>query len=161
MKVLIANPPAYLWDPCRHFVQAGSRWSFTLDIPKGDTREHYLPYPFFLGYSSSLLTRDTDSEVKAVDLCALDLDEGDFISMVESYSPDILVMETPTVSFSLVGRLIKEAKERVNCKVVIAGSHATALAADILRDHPAIDFCLLGEYEFTLKDHQNYIMTLR
>jgi len=152
MKILIANPPAYLWDSSRHFIQAGSRWSFTLNIPKGDTHEHYLPYPFYLGYSSALLKRDTNSSVKAIDFCALDQDEEDFVSAVELHSPDMLVMEVPTISFPLITSLLSRIKEKVGCKIAVAGSHATALAEDILRSHPPIDFCLIGEYEFTLKD---------
>lgn len=161
MRVLIANPPAYIKDHSRHLVQAGSRWSFSIKIPKGSCKDHYLPYPFFLGYSSALLKRDTDVNVRAVDACALDFDENDFIYYVKSHEPDVLVMEVPTISFPLVMDLVKEIKEKIGCRIVIAGSHATALAEDIMKKYPFIDYCLLGEYEITLKDLVKHVLTAK
>lgn len=122
-------------------------------IPKRKKiEEHYLPYPFFLGYSSALLKRDLDVKVNAIDACALDFDEKDFISYVASYKPDILVMEVPTISFPLVMDLVKEAKDNIDCKIVIAGSHVTALAKETIETYRFIDCCLLGEYEITLEE---------
>lgn len=124
-----------------------------MQIPKGSgCKDHYLPYPFFLGYSSALLKRDLNVEVNAVDACALDFDEKDFMSYVASYKPDILVMEVPTISSPLVMNLVKEVKDNVDCKIVIAGTHVTALVKEVIEKYRFIDFCLLGEYEITLKE---------
>lgn len=156
MKVLIANPPAYIGDYDRHFVQAGSRWSFTMRISKDSgCNEHYLPYPFFLGYSSALLKRTFD--VKAIDACALDFDEREFIQYVVAHDPDVLVLEVPTVSFPLVMEVIREIKEDIRCKVVLAGSHVTALAKEVMDKYAFIDYCLLGEYELTLKELMEHL----
>lgn len=124
-----------------------------MHIPKEKKcKEHYLPYPFFLGYSSALLKRDLDIYVKAVDACALDFDEKDFANYVRSYKPDVFVLEVPTISFPLVMDLIRELKEDIDFKVIIAGTHVTALAKDVMGKYPFIDYCLLGEYELTLKE---------
>jgi radical SAM superfamily enzyme YgiQ (UPF0313 family) len=153
MKVLIANPPAYIRDSNRHFIQAGSRWSFSTQIPKNsECKDHYLPYPFFLGYSSALLKRDLDVKVNAIDACALDFDEKDFMSYVASYKPDILVMEVPTISFPLVMNIAKEIKDNLDCKIVIAGSHVTASVKETMKKYRFIDYCLLGEYEISLEE---------
>lgn len=153
MKVLIANPPAYITDLNRHFIQAGSRWSFSGAMPKDKCKEHYLPYPFFIGYSSALLKRDVpEVETRAVDACALDFDEREFIVYVQEYAPDILIVEIPTISFSLMMGVLKEIKETVGCAIAIAGGHATALANEVMKENKFIDYCLLGEYETSLKE---------
>lgn len=158
MRVLVANPPAYLYDNTRHFIQAGSRWSFSLRIPKGRQVEHYLPYPFLLGYTSSLLKRDTEAEVKALDACALDFDEKDFINYVASFSPDLLIIEVPTVSFPLVMSVLESIKERVGCEIAVAGAHATALVNDVMSEYAFIDYVLLGEYEITARELVNVLI---
>lgn len=156
MKILIANPPAYIKNHNRHFVQAGSRWSFTMPISKKNgCREHYLPYPFFLGYSTALLKGNFD--VKAIDACALDFDERDFLEYVTAYNPDVLMLEVPTVSFPLVMEIIREVKEAVECKIVLAGSHVTALTREVMKEYAFIDYCLLGEYELTFKELMEHL----
>lgn len=153
MKVLIANPPAYIQNYKRHFVQAGSRWSFSMRIPKDENcKDHYLPYPFFLAYSSALLKRKGDVEVKAVDGCALDFDETAFTDYIKSFKPDILVMEVPTISFPLVMEITRRLKEDMDFNVVITGTHVTALAKEVMREYSHIDYCLLGEYELPLNE---------
>lgn len=156
MKVLLANPPAYIKDYDRHFVQAGSRWSFTMRVPKDSGyKDHYLPYPFFLGYSSALLKPNFD--VKTIDACALDFDEREFVEYVVAHDPDVLVLEAPTVSFPLVMDVIQEIKENIGCEIVLAGSHVTALAKEVMEKYPFIDYCLLGEYELTLKELMEHL----
>lgn len=152
MRILVANPPAYINNYERHFIQAGSRWSFSIKIPKWRKIEHYQPYPFFLGYTSALLKRDTEAKVKAIDACALDFDEKDFINYIASYDPDLLIIEVPTVSFPLVMPLLKDVKERTGCRIAVAGSHITALTRRVMEEYSFIDFGLLGEYELTAKE---------
>lgn len=150
MKVLIANPPAYMGDHKRHFIQAGSRWAFSMFVPK-NSKEHYLPYPFGLGYSSAILKENQDCNVEGFDACALDLDSQEFVRKVESQHPDVLFMDVPTISFPLVMDMLKVLKDSVNCKIVLSGGHVTALADNVMNNYPQVDYCVLGEYEFTLK----------
>jgi len=154
MRILLANPPAYLFNPNRHFIQAGSRWSFTLPISKNSLcKSHYLPYPFFLGYSSSLLKKEFPyHKIKTIDACALDFDEKEFINYVKRFSPDILVVEIPTISFSLMMKVLETIKTEVGCLIIVAGPHVTALYNDVMKQYPFIDYCLIGEYEITLKE---------
>lgn len=154
MKILLANPPAYLFNPNRHFIQAGSRWSFTLPIPKNSLcKYHYLPYPLFLGYSSSLLKKEfPNHEIKAIDACALDFDEKEFVNYVKYFSPDVLVVEIPTISFSLMMKVLETIKTEVGCLIIVTGPHVTALYNDVMKQYPFIDYCLVGEYEITLKE---------
>jgi hypothetical protein len=40
---------------------------------------HYLPYPFFLGYSSALLKKEfPEYKIKTIDACALDMNEKNY-----------------------------------------------------------------------------------
>ncbi|MGA2785875.1 MAG: radical SAM protein [Candidatus Bathyarchaeia archaeon] len=151
MRVMLANPPAYMDDPKRHFIQSGSRWSFSLFIPK-HVKEHYQPYPFGLGYATSLLKQDPTNEVVGLDACAMDLDASEFIQSVSAFSPDILLVDVPTVSFPPTMKLLSEIKTRIGCKIVLAGGHVTALANDVLMEYPYIDYCMLGEYEQSFRD---------
>ncbi|KFM22214.1 anaerobic magnesium-protoporphyrin IX monomethyl ester cyclase protein [Marine Group I thaumarchaeote SCGC AAA799-B03] len=156
MRILLTNVPAYINDDTRHYIGAGSqRWSHSLNIPKGDkaaSEFKYLEYPFNLGYSSALLKRDTDEEIRAWDPCALDLDEKDFCDYVSSYSPDVLVVEVPTVSFPPMMEILRTLKKDVGCKLIVAGQHITGLTKDVMEKYDFIDFALLGEYELTIKE---------
>jgi hypothetical protein len=152
MNILLANPPAYLFDDKRHFIQAGSRWSFTIPIPKTSLcNTHYLPYPFFLGYSSALLKKEfPEHKIKTIDACALDMNEKEFINYVKRFSPDILVVEIPTISFSLMMKVLETIKHEVDCSIILSGPHVTALYSDVLKEYNFIDYCLISGYEFTL-----------
>lgn len=160
MKVLIANPPAYIGDHSRHFIQAGSRWSYSMQIKKkSDFKDHYLPYPFFIGYASALLKRDVDADIKAVDACALDFDDKEFVEYVKRYDPDLLVVEIPTISFPLMMNVLREIKKTTECKIACAGAHITALTNETMKKYKFIDYALLGEYEISLKELVNVLTT--
>jgi len=77
MKVVLANPPAYYDDHHRHFIQAGSRWSFSMFVSPG-MKEHYLPYPFLEGYGLSILKQNGIESV-GIDACAFDMDKKDIL----------------------------------------------------------------------------------
>lgn len=153
MKILVANPPAYIGNRNRHFIQAGSRWSHSLFISKNHSpKDHCLPYPFFIGYSSALLKRNTGHEIKAIDACAKDFDEHGFIDYVNKHNPDLLLVEVPTVSFPLVMDVLGKIKaSNPNLKIALAGDHVTALTEEIMTSYLFIDYCLVGEYEISLK----------
>lgn len=150
MKVLLANPPAYIGNNSRHFIHAGSRWPASIPIPKGACKTHFQPYPFYMGYSSSLLKRETNAKVRVIDACALDFDEGEFFNYVKSFSPDIIFFEAPTISFDLLMPVMRTIKKDIDCMVGVAGSHVTGLTHEVMKKYDFIDFCFLGEYELTL-----------
>src|SRR3989441_6843808 len=148
MKVVLANPPAYYDDHNRHFIQAGSRWSFSIFVSPG-MKEHYLPYPFLEGYGLSILKQNGIESV-GIDACAFDMDKKEFVSKIVSSKPDLLVVDIPTISFPLTIPLLGEIRRQVDCKIAVAGGHITSLASETLKQHGVIDYALLGEYEFSL-----------
>ncbi|MFQ5710332.1 MAG: B12-binding domain-containing radical SAM protein [Candidatus Geothermarchaeales archaeon] len=105
-----------------------------------------------MGYASSLLKRDTDVRVKALDAQAMDYTGRDLLSEIERFKPDLVVVEVPTVSFSLTMDLLREAKERVGCKIVVGGLHASGLPRETMENYPFLDYLLTGEYELALPD---------
>lgn len=126
MKVIIAIPPAYFSDLNRHFV-SGSRWSYSMygrKVKEGLCPSHY---PFYVGYSSALLKRDTESTIKAVDGTATDMKTREFADIIIKEKPDLLVLEVQTVSFPFVMALAKKLKNVIGCKVAIAGGHVTCM----------------------------------
>ncbi|MHA1262322.1 MAG: B12-binding domain-containing radical SAM protein [Candidatus Freyarchaeota archaeon] len=157
MRILVCNPPAYFEKfPDRHFIQAGSRWSFSFDAPKDNHKfPHYQPYPFSLAYAVSIL-RESGYDVDAFDGCALDMNEEEWLRRVEKSLPDFLVTEVPTVSFPLVMNLLKKARERYHCRIVVAGPHVTALPHEI----PEGFIGLQGEWELKMpfiSKHKSFI----
>lgn len=157
MKVLVANPPAYLWNNNRRYVQGGSRWSHSTPTPKSLIPDRikkgfypYTPYPFFLGYAASFIKDVCD--VKFMDGVVLNYDENDFIRAVREYSPDLTVVEAPTVSFELVMKLISIVKKKVGSKIAVAGIHVSSEYLDVMKSYPDIDFVLVNEFELTLRE---------
>lgn len=150
MKILLCSPPAYIGDRDRHFIQAGSRWSFSIFVRKG-VQEHYMPYPFGLGYASAILKSSGEHEVVGLDACAADYDEKEFVSRLLKHSPDLVVADVPTISFPLVLPLLERVKRETNCRILLTGGHVTELATEVMTSNPFVDYCALGEYEQTVQ----------
>lgn len=120
MRVCIANPPAYLYDDSRHFIQSGSRWSFSMDAPKsGHKKPHYQPFPFSLAYASSILQERGD-QVFAFDACALDMDEQGFIDTVNKHDIDVLYIDVPIISSAPVLKMLSEIDKSL--KIILTGA---------------------------------------
>lgn len=151
MRVLLANPP---WQKSAtlYGVRAGSRWPFTMkaDGPKGLT---YLPFPFFLAQAAGLLEREGAAEVLAVDAIAEGLTEAEYDAKVATFAPDLILAETATASFAHDARHAERAKALLpGVKLAWAGPHATIHPERALADNGCVDFCLVGEYEWTLAE---------
>ena len=152
---MLASPPAYYEDTNKFFVQTGSRWSHTTDWPEEKYKEvenTIAHYPFYIGYSSSLLKREVGVDVLPFDACGLKLNKDEFVREIIDQNPDLLLVEIPTISFDLTMPLLKRVKDKINCKLAISGFHVTALWERAMEKYPFIDFSLLGEYEITLKE---------
>ena len=88
MKVLLANPP---WEVNgKKGVRAGSRWPH-IKIPE---EEDYMPFPFFLAQTASLLKKD-GFELLLIDAIAEDISEDEFLRRVKKFRPDLVVNGYP------------------------------------------------------------------
>ncbi|MGQ9599809.1 MAG: B12-binding domain-containing radical SAM protein [Anaerolineae bacterium] len=150
MRVLLANPP---WrKEGRLGVRAGSRWAFTMPAGKGDTIPPYVPFPFFLAYAAAVLER-AGLEVRLIDAIAEGKDPPSFLTAVEEYAPDLALLETSTPSIDsdlALGQAIKDCVPGV--RLALSGPHVSALPIQTLETAPQVDFILVGEYEYTLRD---------
>lgn len=149
LRVLLANPPGVKAEPDQtaYYVKAGSRWPFSLH-----EKSRYCPYPFSLGYSSALLKRDIDAEVRVLDGVAEKMTFEDMLDFVQKMDPDMVLMEisAPTAKDDM--HLLQVVKERAGATVAVSGALPTALPKETMAMAPWVDVCLIGEYELTTKD---------
>jgi anaerobic magnesium-protoporphyrin IX monomethyl ester cyclase len=151
MKVFLGNSP---WQKKGYYgVRAGSRW------PHFEEAHHeYMPFPFFLAYATAIL-EEYDHELLLVDGIAEGISEKEFINRITSFGPDIIVLEVSTISIEVDLSLARKLRKIVGKepKIAFCGLHAYMYQADFLKQNGFVDFVLVGEYEYTLRDMVNYL----
>lgn len=141
-EVLLANLP---WQKNgRSGVRAGSRWPHIKDNTEGD----YLPFPFFLAYATALL-RQHNINASIQDAIAEKIGPDEFISKVLSMNIDYLVAETSVPSFYNDMEILEKIAQG-GISIILCGPHAEIYSPAFLKNHPFIDFVLIGEYEYSL-----------
>jgi radical SAM superfamily enzyme YgiQ (UPF0313 family) len=141
VRILLANLP---W--VEGAVRAGSRWP--AKYPK-DLVIDYMPFPFYLAYTSALLENVTD-ELLVMDCLASRIDHKDFFKKCKSFNPEISIIETASTSFKNDIEICKKLKDQTDSIIVLTGPHATIFYREILSKYPFIDLVVLGEYELTI-----------
>jgi len=129
-------------------VRAGSRW------PHYENACHeYMPFPFFMAYATAVLEQ-RDAEVLLVDAIAEKLSDEEFYQRVETFSPDLVVLEVSTPSIITDERHWKRVREMLGpeVKIALTGIHRLMQDPEWLLYHPEIDYVFVGEYEYTLRD---------
>lgn len=154
MRIALLNLP---WNINGRFgVRAGSRWPFT-SKPEKDGYIHYIPFPFFLAYATSLLKKE-GKEAKLIDAIAEGIDDKKAIEQVLFYNPELIVLETSTPSFSNDIEIVWNIHRNLPvCQIALCGSHATVFSEQILSNHDFVNYILSGEYEYTLLDLVNHL----
>lgn len=154
MRILLLNLP---WDINGRFgVRAGSRWPFT-SLPEKDGQIHYIPFPFFLAYATSLLKKN-NHDAKLIDAIAAGVNKQNVIEEILQYNPELIVIETSTPSFFSDIDIIKNIHRKLSlCKIVLCGPHATVFPSEILTEYDFISYILAGEYEYTLLELVNHL----
>lgn len=145
MKILLANIP---WQRNgKSGVRAGSRWPHIKDNSEGD----YIPFPFFLAYSASLL-KQNNFEVKFIDAVAEGLSEKKFLSEsdIGKLAPDLMVIETSTVSLEDDLDLMEKIDKQI--PIALCGPDVNIRKEAFLKENKRISYVLKGEYEYTLLD---------
>ena len=61
--------------------------------------------------------------------------------------PDIIGLTAATHSYFATQQIITQFRERVQCPIILAGSHATALPRQSLLENPELDFVIRGKGE--------------
>jgi radical SAM superfamily enzyme YgiQ (UPF0313 family) len=158
MKVLLINP-SYKRDINRryekYYIRSGSRWPHS-GVKMKRTLPHYLPFPFYLAYSASLL-KEAGFDVHAIDAVALDIAEEELLGRIKNINPRIVFYEvaTPTADYDLA---LAAKIKKICCPVIaVGGAHATTFARQIITQNEPVDFVLRGEYEYSLLELAKYI----
>ncbi len=146
-RILTVNAP---WrDEKRYGIRAGSRWPFTVEVPANNWQipPSYVPYPFFLGYTTSLLKQNGFNTVM-IDAIAEGLLDEEFFARVKSFSPDIIFMETATASIYNDIDYVRKLKTVLHrCKIILSGTHVSYFKEDFLEEYPCVDGIIIGEIE--------------
>ncbi len=147
MKIVLVNLPWF--KSGRLGVRGGSRWPFTCS-PGPEGRLLYVPFPFFLAYSASLLKKHGHS-VTLIDAIAQELGERECLEKIRECAPDLVAAEISTPSFNNDMRLIEQLRGMAeDARIAVCGPHAGVFAREILLQHPAVEYVCIGEYEQTL-----------
>jgi len=142
-KTLLLNLP---WQKEGKWgVRAGSRWPHIKD----DAEEgNYLPFPFFLAYSASLL-RKHNFQAYLIDAIAEKITEDKILDAINQIAPDLLVVETSTPSLNYDLALLEKIGNK-NLQICLCGPDMNIRSPQFLKTHKFIDYVLFGEYEYTL-----------
>ena len=160
MTILFSNPPWWEAKESRGFlrkkrwrrgVRAGSRWPFTYlgrCTPDNPRAKDYIPYPFFLGYSTTYTAKEIGKdEVYFRDSIAISESYKSFYKYLDSINKKLkyFVIESATPSWEHDYNLIKEVKKKYpHLKIIVAGPISTS---DQKWDSNIVHAILKGEYE--------------
>jgi radical SAM superfamily enzyme YgiQ (UPF0313 family) len=140
MKVALVNPP---WlKPGHYGTRAGSRWPHF-----EENGSRYMPYPFYLGYTASLLEND-GFEVAIFDGCATKESDERYLQRVLAFGPDIVIQENATASIAVDLRWAETFKTTTGAPLLMTGHHVGFMQND-LDKHRSIDALAGGEWEYT------------
>ena len=143
MKILLLNVPWYNGD--LFGVRAGSRWPHLKIKEEGS----YMPYPFFLGYSASLL-KNNHFDVKIIDALANKIKKKEFIYLCKQEKPDLILIESSITSLKNDLEYAKNLKNETNATIIFSGPLNHFYTKDFFESHDYINYVLVGEYEQTL-----------
>lgn len=140
MKIFLGNGP---WLRKGYYgVRAGSRWPHF-----EEEGNRYLPYPFYLAYSCSIL-KQAGYDCRIVDGVAERISEDEYIRKAIEFSPDVTLLEVSTASLPTDLRQAERIKAACpHTKIVFCGIHLDMYRPEFLEEHPVVDFVLKGEYD--------------
>ncbi|SDT85538.1 B12-binding domain-containing radical SAM protein [Desulfobacula phenolica] len=137
MKILFFNPP---------FKGRFSRTSRSPAVTKGGT----LYYPIWLAYAAGV-SEEAGHEVRLIDAPASGLSLSAITSMVETFTPELIVIDTSTPSIYNDVRIADELKHCFpESFIVLVGTHPSALPDDTLQISQYVDAVAMGEYDYTI-----------
>ncbi len=144
MKVAFINPP---------YFPKFSRESRSPGVAKSGT----LYFPMFLAYAAGVAEAD-GNEILLLDAPAMDLNKEQTLKKIEEFEPALVVCETSTPS--IINDL--EFAAAIKCKgtdlsrqtplVALMGTHASAEPIETMKMENALDFCIIGEADYTIKN---------
>lgn len=139
MKILFLNLP-YKFQLSR-----ASRW------PE-KTKSGTLYYPYWLCYAAGVCM-DKGYEVELIDCITRKMSVQDMIKAVIKIQPEYIMGELTTSSVHYDYKVLTALKKKYpSGRIVVGGTHATALSRQVLKECNAIDIVVRQEYDFTLPE---------
>lgn len=139
MKILVINEP-YIRNYCRC-----QRWP-------ARTRGRALRAPDWLSYCTAVLKKD-GFDVELYDFIAAGWGKRRLRELINKKMPDFVVLDSTTPSIYSDVECAKICREESDAKVIMVGTHATALPFETLAmAGGAVDVIALGEFDHTVRD---------
>lgn len=139
MRILFLNLP-YKFELSR-----ASRW------PE-KTKSGTLYYPYWICYAAGVCI-EKGYDVNLIDCIAKKMSQEDVVNEVLKIKPDYIVGEITTSSCEYDFETIEKIKKAFpTAKVVIGGTHATALSEQVMQECESIDVVARQEYDFTISE---------
>ena len=133
------NPP---------FMKRFSRESRSPAVTKSGT----FYYPMWLAYATGVLER-AGFETKLIDAPAKGLKIEDILTIVKSFKPKLVVINTSTPSINKDIECANKIKETFpEIFVTLVGRHVSALFQETIELSESIDAIAVGEYDYTIRD---------
>ena len=137
LKSRLLSPPT-IWKPILEPV----------DVYKRQT----MYYPYWLCYAAGVCM-DRGYDVELVDCIVKKMSTEDVVELVQKSAPDYIMGEiTTSTCFHDYETLAAIKKAYPQGKIIIGGTHATALSERVLEECPDIDVIVRQEYDFTLDE---------
>ena len=143
MKITFLNPP---------FHPMFSRESRSPCVTKSST----LYWPMFLAYAAGFTEADGNT-IQIIDSPAMDMDLEATLRKTEEFGPDFLVLGVSTPSILNDLHVVHVLKERLGKPIAIMGTHATAEPVESLEMEDALDYCVIGEADATVRSLVRYL----
>ena len=137
MKILFLNLPY------RFAISRASRW------PE-KTKSGTLYYPYWLCYAAGMCMKQ-GFEVDVVDCVTKKMTQEQTAELVVKKAPDYIMCEltTPTSAYDYQTLQLIRRKYPAG-KILVGGTHATAVPEQVLRECDAVDIVLRQEYDYTI-----------
>lgn len=132
MKITALNPP---------FISHFSRGQRSPAV----TRSGTLYYPIWLSYAVGALEQEGHT-VQFIDSPAMNMDIAATAARVKEFAPDLIVLETSTPSI-INDTEVADQLSGIGAKVLILGTHPSALPEESVLLGKKFDGAILGEYE--------------
>lgn len=136
-KILILNLPGLV-------LKSGSRWYNT--TKKETASIKYYPYPWFMGYATSLL-KHNGFEAVLKDTVAMEWTFNQTLAYINKLKPSYIVCEPTWVSVEEDRKLLDSLDK--NIVKIAVGNYATNFPLECL-EKSGVNYVAVGEYEFSL-----------
>jgi len=139
VKIQFINPP---------YIGRFSRAQRSPGVIKSGT----MYYPYWLA-SAAAVAEQRGFNIHLIDCPASGKRLDDLISHVSEFQPEVMVLESVTASWYSDCDVAAQLKKALpHSKIIMAGTHVTAMWRETLEREPAVDFIAIGEYDYTISD---------